>query len=440
MCTFASKVQKLLSIMKQLSLTLTFWVCLCLGAMAQPSIKKVQLHLVPDHADALYKTGQNVKMKLIALHCGLQLNDVTVSYEVSEDLMPSHLSKTITLKGNEATLNVGTLKHPGYLRVKAWVEHDGRTYTTYSTVGFDTEKLQPTVTMPADFKEFWQKNVEAVRKIELHPTMELIPERCTEKVNVYHISYRNIRGTRMYGMLTMPRAEGKYPAILRLPGAGVGEKTGDITHAAQGAIILELGIHGIPVNLKGSVYEDLAYGVLAGYESQNLHDRDSYFYKRVYLGCVRGIDFLLSLPQCNGRIGTLGGSQGGALSVVTAALDERVNASVVYFPALCDQEGYIHNRAGGWPHAFKNKANCTKEKLETFRYYDTANFARLLRNPVYYAYGYNDLTCAPTTTRSVYNVITAPKQLIIGENIGHWLYPEQIGALWNWIIEELKTQ
>ena len=46
-------------------------------------------------------------------------------------------------------------------------------------------------------------------------------------------------------MLTMPKAEGKYPAILRFPGAGVGEKSGDIGHAARGAIILEFGIHGI---------------------------------------------------------------------------------------------------------------------------------------------------------------------------------------------------
>ena len=137
-------------------------------------------------------------------------------------------------------------------------------------------------------------------------------------------------------------------------------------------------------------------------------------------------------------MGTLGGSQGGALSIVTSRLDSRISATAVYFPAISDTEGYVHGRAGGWPHVLKHKENRTKEKIETMRYYDVANFARELKAPVFFAYGYNDITCAPTTTRSVYNVITAPKQLSIGENTGHWLYPEQVDAMWNWLIEELN--
>lgn len=420
--------------------TLIFAFVTFIGMMAQPRVTKVQLLLVPDHTDALYRCGENVTMNVTALDCGMALNDVTISYEVSEDLMPKHIDKSVTLKGNTAKINVGTMKNPGFLRVKATVSHDGQTYTSLSTVGFDVEQLTPTVTQPDDFNAFWEKNLEAARKADLCPVMTLLPERCTDKVNVYHISYLNVGNTRMYGMLTMPRAEGKYPGVLRFPGAGVGEKSGDMSHAEQGLIILELGIHGIPVNLTGSVYSDLNRGALASYPTYNIENRDSYYYKRVYLGCVRGIDFLLSLPQCNGRIGTMGGSQGGALSIVTSALDSRVNATAVYFPALCDLEGYTHGRAGGWPHLFKNEANRTPEKLNTARYYDVANFAHNLKSPVHYLFGYNDLTCAPTTTRATYNAITAPKTLIVGENIGHWTYPEQIALLWTRLITTLREQ
>lgn len=411
-----------------------------LSAVSQPRATKVQLILAPDHADALYHIGENVKMKVIALDCGMTLSGVTIKYEVSEDLMTPHKTDSITLRGNEGSINVGTMKKAGFLRVKATIKHEGGTYSTLATVGFDTDKLIPIVTQPDDFNEFWSKNTSAVAGVAVKPIMTLIPERCTDDVNVYHISYGNIGNTRMYGILTMPKAEGKYPAILRFPGAGVGEKGGDITHAAQGVIVLELGIHGIPVNLSGSVYADLNRGALASYPTYGNDNRDSYYYKRVYLGCVKGIDFLETLPQYNGKVGTLGGSQGGALSIVTSALDSRISATAVYFPALCDLEGYTHGRAGGWPHMFKNKANRTPEKLQTARYYDVANFARELKAPVYYIYGYNDLTCAPTTTCATYNVITAPKTLMIGENIGHWLYPEQTAALWNWLITTLKSQ
>ena len=425
--------------MKQIFLSFVMIIAVGMCVAAQPRATKVQLHLVPDHADALYKIGEQAKVKVIATDCGMALNNVDINYEVSEDLMTPHISKSLTLKGNEGVINLGTMKKPGYLRVKAVVEKDGKKYSTISTIGYETEKLQPTVAQPDDFNSFWNGQLEAVRKIDLQPTMTLIPERCTDKVNVYHISYRNINNTRMYGMLTMPKAEGKYPAILRFPGAGVGEKSGDVAHAVKGAIVLEFGIHGIPVNLTGrTIYSDLNGGALASYPTYNIDNRYSYYYKRVYLGCVKGIDFIETLPQFNGKIGTFGGSQGGALSIVTSALDSRINATVAYFPALCDLEGYTHNRAGGWPHVFKNKDNCTPEKLNTARYFDVTNFARNLTAPIKYFVGYNDLTCAPTTTRSTYNIITAPKSLIVGENNGHWLYPEQTNALWEWIFEQLK--
>ena len=423
--------------MKRVMLTMSA-VLTAVLLMAQPGVSKVQLILVPDHADALYGAGEQAKMKLIALDCGMALNGAVVDYEISKDLMPAHEKKTVTLKGNETAIKVGTMKTPGFLRVKASVEHEGKKYTSMSTVGFDVDKLQPVTPLPEDFSEFWRKGVEQVKKVELNPRMELLADRCTDDVNVYHVSYGNIGGSRMYGILTMPKAEGKYPAILRLPGANVSPKSGDVFHASQGVIVLELGIHGIPVNLEGSIYGDLSNGVLSDYYITGAENKYTYFYRRVYLGCVKGIDFLQSLPQCNGKVGTLGGSQGGALSVAVSCLDSRILASAVYFPALCDHEGYINGRAGGWPHIFKNESNRTKEKIETMRYFDTSNFARGLKAPVFYAFGFNDITCAPTTTYATYNAITAPKILSIGENTGHWLYPEQVAAMWKWIIEELN--
>lgn len=423
--------------MKKLTLLITL-CAISILSFAQPRQSKVQVILVPDHQDALYETGEQVSMKVTLLDCGMPLNGATIQYQVSEDLMPVHKDEKIALKGNEGVIRVGTMKKPGFLRVKATVSHEGKNYSTLCTVGFDKDKLTPTTQLPADFDEFWNAGLERVAKVKLNPKMELMPERCTDEVDVYHISYGNVGNSRMYGVLTVPKGEGKYPGILRFPGAGVGPKGGDITHAKEGVIILELGIHGIPVDLEGSIYSDLASGVLANYAYDNLEDRERYFYRRVYLGAVKGIDFLQSLPQCNGVIGTFGGSQGGALSIVTSRLDERIKATVAYFPAICDVEGYANGRAGGWPHTFKNEANRTPDKIENMRYYDVSNFARGLKAPVCYLYGYNDITCAPTSTCATYNIIPAPKEVIIGENIGHWTYPEQMNALWDWIIDTLK--
>lgn len=407
-------------------------------ALAQPKMQKVQIILVPNSSNAIYSTGEKAKVKVMVLHQGVAVENPQISYQISEDLMEPHKEGTVTLKGREGEIQLGTMNKPGYLRLRATCTVEGKKYTAMSTSGFSPHKLTPTVQLPHDFLEFWNGNLEKLAKVQLKPEMELVPEKCTKDVDVYHISYGNIGGSRMYGMLTMPKKEGKYPAILRFPGAGIGEKGGDIAHAAKGAIVLELGIHGIPVDLSGRIYSDLGSGVLSDYYTHNLHNRDTYYYKRVYLGCVKGVDFLLSLPKCNGNVGTLGGSQGGALSIATSALDKRVKAAVAYFPALCDMEGYTHGRAGGWPHLFKWDTYKTEENLETARYYDTGNFARILETPIYYLYGYNDITCAPTTTRATYNAIKSEKQLMIGENIGHWTYPEQMDTLWEWIIKKLQ--
>ena len=251
-------------------------------AAAQQRQQKVQVLLIPDDSDAVYETGQKAKLKVMALRQGVAMVNPTITYEISEDLMSPHTTGEVTLKGTEGTIEAGTMKKPGYLRIKATISHEGRKYSTTSTLGFSPQKLQPTVEMPKDFKEFWDGNLEKLAKVDLKPTMEIVPEKCTDKVKVYHISYRNINGTRMYGMLTMPAKEGKYPGILRFPGAGIGEKGGDITHASQGAIILEMGIHGIPVNYKGNIYNDLGEGPLKDYPTQNMDNRDTYYYKRVY--------------------------------------------------------------------------------------------------------------------------------------------------------------
>jgi len=54
--------------------------------------------------------------------------------------------------------------------------------------------------------------------------------------------------------------------------------------------------------------------------------------------------------------------------------------------------------------------------------------------------GYNDLTCPPTSMYSAYNVITAPKELYIFQETGHWTFPEQAEALNSWLLKKLKGQ
>jgi cephalosporin-C deacetylase-like acetyl esterase len=218
-----------------------------------------------------------------------------------------------------------------------------------------------------------------------------------------------------------------------------------INLAEKGIITFQIGIHGLPVILDQLVYDSLSRGGLAGYMFNNLDNRDRYYYRRVYLGCVRANDFLTSLPKWNGQdLAVTGGSQGGALSVVTAALDPRVKGLAASYPALSDMTGYLNNRAGGWPHMFRATSaggtdfHRTKEKIETSKYDDVVNFARRVKVPGIYTWGFNDETCPPTSMYAAYNVIPGKKELLLALEMGHATIPEQADRLSLWLENFLK--
>ncbi len=331
---------------------------------------------------------------------------------------------------------------PGFLRCTIYAEVDGKTYRGLATAGFDPGLIKPALATPADFNRFWDKAKADLARIPIDARITLLPERSTQKVDVFHVNIQNFKiGTRLFGILCIPKKEGKYPALLRVPGAGVRPYNGDIITAEKGVITLEIGIHGIPVNKDVSYYEKLEFGTLAGYQLFNLEDPDRYYYKQVYMGCLRANDFLTSLPKFDGvNLGVTGGSQGGALSIVTAGLDQRVKFLGVYYPALSDLTGFMIGRAGGWPHLFNQdnvNVESTKAIVKTAGYYDVVNFAKLVKVPGLYSWGYNDESCPPTSMHAAYNVIEAPKTLRLFPPVGHWQVPEQVAYMESWLLTSL---
>lgn len=410
-------------------------------ATAQPQEQYIKVMVSPDHQNWTYKTGEPVKFTVTILKDNNPLKNAVIRYELGPEKMDPTKKDSLQLKEGRMVIEAQGMKNPGFLRCTVTAFYEGKEYRNWATAGYDPEKIKPTVTMPADFNNFWDSSKKELAKIPIDSRMVLIPEKCTEKVNVYHVSFQNVNNSRMYGILCVPKKEGKYPALLHVPGAGIRPYSGDIKNAEKGVITLDIGIHGIPVNLPQEFYGNLSSGALNGYWSTNLDNRERYYFKRVYLGCVRAVDFIDSLAQFDGEnLAVTGGSQGGALSIVTASLDSRVKWLAPFVPALCDLTGYLQNRAGGWPHLFdkfNGTYNNTKEKLETVKYFDVVNFARNLKTPGYYSWGYNDNVCPPTSMYAAYNVITAPKELHLALETAHWMFPEQVSASEEWLLKKM---
>jgi cephalosporin-C deacetylase-like acetyl esterase len=418
-------------------------VLMAVVAFAQPRNTLVEVSVAPEHADWQYKCGEEVKFNVSILKSGNPIENVQIRYEISEDMMEQLKTEELALKNGKTQIKAGTMKKPGFLRLRVWATYENVTYHGLATAGFDIHKIEPTTTPPADFDEFWANVLAENNKLEMLQKLELVPEKCTQKVNVYLASFQNRRkGCRMYGTMCVPadlKPGEKRPAILIVPGAGVRARNGYYSEAEKGLVTLELGINHISTVLDEEIYEQLRPWYGREYPLCNIDDKEKYIYKGIYAGCARAVDFLAGLDFVDAdRIGVMGGSQGGALSITTAVLNPKVKCIGALYPALADLTGYLHGRGGGWPHLFRNGRMATPERIETTRYYDVANFARKLNVPVFYTYGFNDMTCCPTSTTAAYNVIPdVEKHCWIVPEIEHWTYPEQLKARTKWMIEHL---
>jgi len=414
-------------------------------------VAAVQMRVAPDHADWTYRTGEPARFRVTITADHTPLDAVPVSYTVGPELQPA-ASREAVVPAEGLVLEGGTMTEPGFLRCTVTAVVAGRTIKGMATAAFSPERLAPTQAEPADFDAFWERGREELARVPLEPRLTLLPEACTDTVDVYHVSFRTVGEAwagpaRFYGILCEPKAPGQYPALLRVPGAGVRPYSGDPGFAARSAITLEVGIHGIPVNLPPETYTQLAAGALKNYWTYNLDDRETYYFRRVILSCLRANDFLASRQNWDGRhLVVAGASQGGQLAIATAALDERVTGLAATHPAFCDVTGDLHARAGGWPRPFQQwnpptpSLHATPAKIAVTAYYDTVNFARRLKVPGYYTWGYNDEITAPTSIYAAYNLITAPKELGLTLELGHAYTPEQGEAVNAWLARQLGLE
>ena len=425
-------------------LTLLLVVMISLQMSAQIRGNNITVTVQPDHQNWTYKTGEKATFTVNVLKSGTLLDNVSIDYAAGPE-MYQDVKKSVVLKDGTLKLS-GVMKQPGFYRVDVTAHVDGKDYKGACGAAFSPEQLQPSTVMPQDFSDFWQNAIKEARYTDLDPTKRLLPERCTKDVNVYEVSFQNMNwGNRTYGILCVPVKEGKYPALLRVPGAGVRPYGGDVWTASQGAITLEIGIHGVPVTMEQTVYDNLNNGALKGYWEFGMDNRDKSYYKHVILGCIRALDYIEQYTPWNGKeCGVTGSSQGGFLTLATAGLDKRITYYAPVHAALCDHTNSLRGVACGWPHYFYGSqgTGVGNQKIETSRYYDGVNFARLITDQQkgWFSFGYNDDVVPPTTAWATYNIVKGPKEISPYQATWHFWFQEQWDEWEDWLLKQMHIK
>ena len=198
---------------------------------------------------------------------GNPLPGASVSYSYGPEMLPPKVEKTAPVPKEGLVVAAGTLKEPGFLRLVATAEVDGKKYRGLATAGFAPEAIKPTVEEPAGLRRVLDRGQGGARQAadrrqarrccpsSRHRQGRLLSRQPPER------RAPTATGTsRFYGVLGEPKGAGPFPALLQVPGAGVRAYRGCVEMAEKGIITLQVGIHGLPVNLDPLVYDGLRVG------------------------------------------------------------------------------------------------------------------------------------------------------------------------------------
>jgi cephalosporin-C deacetylase len=127
------------------------------------------------------------------------------------------------------------------------------------------------------------------------------------------------------------------------------------------------------------------------------------------------------------RVGTHGGSQGGALSIACAALEPRMARCVSVFPFLSDyrrvwemdlaKDAYAELR--NFFRMFDPRHEREHEIFTRLGYIDVKNLAPRIKARVLMGLSLMDPICPPSTQFAVFNNIAAPKDAVIYPDFAH---------------------
>ena len=319
-----------------------------------------------------------------------------------------------------------------------------------SGAAFSLEELVQGYPEEADFETFWQakkKELAAVpmkveyKDVDLKKWANGGLKSFEGKIVVKDVKISCSGKLPVTGYFAMPAkaAEKTLPIVIVYQPYGVRSSSVQAKYA-QKCLVLDVNANGLENGREASFYRELANGPLKHYFFFGNKDRETSYFKDMYLRALRALEFMKSRPEWNGKdVIVTGYSQGGAQALAVAGLDESVTIVAATCPALCDLGGALAGRRSGWimpSEAWRKKDGKLTENgmkiIRTASYVDNANFAKRIKAEVYFSSGDYDTVCPMASVYVAYKNVPGKKSFTILKNAGHWaMNPEGEKRIWS---------
>jgi cephalosporin-C deacetylase len=283
---------------------------------------------------------------------------------------------------------------------------------------------------PADFDAYWDA---ASAELESHdPRVELVPAKFqAASAECFDLYFTGIGGSRIHAKYLRPKnAHAPHPAVLHFHGYSghSGDWVEKLAYTGIGFSVASLDVRG-----QGGASEDLGTSTgttLRGHIIRGLADADPrrLAFRQIFLDTALLARIVMDFAEVDAtRVGALGGSQGGALTIACAALEPRIARIAPIHPFLSDYrrvwEIDLAENAYEELRYFLRSFDPRHERIEVIwtklGYIDIQHLAPRIRAEVLMGISLMDKICPPSTQFAAYNKIIAPKEPVIYPDFAH---------------------
>jgi cephalosporin-C deacetylase len=298
---------------------------------------------------------------------------------------------------------------------------------------------------PDHFDAYWAAGLAELDQTD--PDITLAPATILSKsAECFHLTFTGVGGARVYAKYLRPiglTAPG--PAVLMFHGytANSGDWSDKLAYVSQGFTVLAMDCRG-----QGGQSTDpggVSGNTLSGHIIRGLADApERLYFRNVYLDTVQLARIAGQLPNVDAnRIGALGGSQGGGLTLACAALHPAIRKAAPTYPFLCDfQRVWEMDLAKGayeelatFFRRFDPRHERINQWFERLGYIDCQHLASRIQADVLMPIGLMDAICPPSTQMAAFNRITSRKELLVYPDFGHEHLPQASDIVFNFMAD-----
>jgi cephalosporin-C deacetylase len=302
---------------------------------------------------------------------------------------------------------------------------------------FSLEELysyQGTNPRPADFDSFWNQSLAEMRATD--PQIELVPAKFQHPIaDCFHLYFTGVGGARIHAKFLQPKAAtSPTPAVLMFHGYSMnaGEWLDKISYVAAGFTVAALDCRG-----QGGLSEDIGGTTgwtLNGHFVRGLADApEKLTMRQIFLDTAQLAGIVMAMESVDEtRVGAMGGSQGGGLTLACTALEPRIKRSAPTFPFLSDYQRVwemdldvnAYDEMQSYFRRFDPRHERETEIFTKLGYIDVQHLCPRIQAEVLMSVGLRDQICPPSTQFAAYNKITSPKSMDIYPDFAHEHLPD----------------